>query len=66
MVYSTMPLSDKLAAELAYGAACSFSDWPNSIVPTFGAGSKSGMLRSGLGSDGRQRQASYGGATNVN
>jgi len=33
-----MPLSDQLTAELIYGAAYAFSDWPNSSVPTFGAG----------------------------
>ena len=33
-----MPLSAKLANDLAHGAAYLFSDWPNSAVPTFGAG----------------------------
>jgi hypothetical protein len=33
-----MPLSDQLFVELAQGVACSFSGWPNSAVPTFGAG----------------------------
>ena len=32
-----MPLPSQLATELAQGAAYSFSDWPNSAVPTFGA-----------------------------
>jgi hypothetical protein len=36
--YSIMPLPAQLATELAHGAAYSFSDWPNSAVPTFGAG----------------------------
>jgi hypothetical protein len=38
MVYSTMSLSDQLAVQLAHGAAYSFGDWPNSLVPAFGAG----------------------------
>jgi hypothetical protein len=33
-----MPLPAKLATDLAHGTAYSFTDWPNSIVPTFGAG----------------------------
>jgi hypothetical protein len=33
-----MPLPTKLATDLAHGAAYSFRDWPNSTVPTFGAG----------------------------
>ena len=33
-----MPLSAKLANDLAHGAAYLFSDWPNSAMPTFGAG----------------------------
>jgi hypothetical protein len=33
-----MPLPAKLIADLAHGAAYLFRDWPNSAVPTFGAG----------------------------
>jgi len=33
-----MSLSTQLSTELARGAAYSFSEWPNSAVPTFGAG----------------------------
>ncbi len=33
-----MPLSPQVSTELAHGAAYSFSDWPNSSVPRFGAG----------------------------
>ena len=33
-----MPLPTQLAADLADGMAYSFGDWPNSAVPTFGAG----------------------------
>ncbi len=35
---STLSLSAQLAAGLARGAAYRFRDWPNSAVPTFGAG----------------------------
>jgi hypothetical protein len=31
-------LSDQLIEELGQGVSCSFSDWPNPAVPTFGAG----------------------------
>jgi hypothetical protein len=33
-----MPLPVQLATDLTHGAAYSFADWPNSHVPTFGAG----------------------------
>ena len=33
-----MPVPAQLATDLAHGAAYSFGDWPNSAVPTFGAG----------------------------
>jgi hypothetical protein len=33
-----MSLSTQLIDDLADGVAYSFSDWPNSAVPTFGAG----------------------------
>lgn len=36
--YTLTPLSTQLAADLAHGTAHSFRDWPNSAVPTFGAG----------------------------
>ena len=33
-----MSLSSELVIDLAESEACSFADWPNSAVPTFGAG----------------------------
>src|SRR5262245_3964595 len=33
-----MSLSDQHVTELSRGTACSFADWPNPSVPTFGAG----------------------------
>ncbi len=33
-----MPLSPEVSTELAHGTAYSFSEWPNSSVPRFGAG----------------------------
>jgi hypothetical protein len=33
-----MSLKTQLGDDLAHGAAYSFRDWPNSAVPTFGAG----------------------------
>ena len=36
--YSTVSLPAQIDADLAHVAAYSFRDWPNSAVPTFGAG----------------------------
>ena len=33
-----MFMSAQLIADLAQGPVCSFADWPNPLVPTFGAG----------------------------
>ena len=39
-----MPLSPEVSTELAHGTAYSFSEWPNSSVPRFGAGDNDGRF----------------------
>jgi hypothetical protein len=34
----SMPSSEQLVSQLSHGTVYSFADWPNRLVPTFGAG----------------------------